>query len=96
MRVRFRQRAGQDVERAAQWYEGRLVGLGIRFISEIHRTVGQIAERPTSYPSVHRDVRRTLVSTFPFAVYYRLRDDDVVVIAVVHTTRQPRSWRQRT
>ena len=95
MHVRFRPRAEQDVERAAQWYEGRLVGLGTRFIGEIHLTVGRIAERSTAYPTTHRDVRRALVTTFPFAIYYLLRNDDVVVIAVAHTKRHERSWLQR-
>jgi plasmid stabilization system protein ParE len=93
--VRFRRRAEQEVEDAARWYDIRLAGLGLRFIDEVDRVVGEIAERPTAYPSVHRDTRRALVATFPFAVYYLVRGDTVVVVAIVHVRRHPRSWHQR-
>jgi len=94
--VQFRLRAERDVESAAQWYEAKLAGLGRRFIDEVDRAVCEIAEHPTAYPSVHRDIRRALVATFPFALYYVVRGDTLVVIAIVHTRRRPQSWRQQT
>ena len=93
MDVRFRPRAEQDVDDAAQWYEAKRAGLGLRFTNEVDRAVALIAERPTAFPPVHSDTRRALVATFPFAVYYQVRNSTVVIIAIIHTKRHPRSWR---
>lgn len=80
----------------AQWYEAKLDGLGLRFIDEVDRVLGLITELPTAYPAMHRDTRRALVPTFPFAIYYQVRSDHVVVIAIIHARRDPRSWRNRS
>jgi plasmid stabilization system protein ParE len=42
-------------------------------------------------------VRRMIVSRFPYAVFYRVEADRIVVLAVLHTARDPESWpRPRT
>jgi hypothetical protein len=33
--------------------------------------------------------------TFPYAVYFRAHDEDVVVLAALHLRRNPRVWRTR-
>jgi hypothetical protein len=32
---------------------------------------------------------------FPYAVYFRSQDDNVVVLAVLHLRRNPKVWRAR-
>jgi toxin ParE1/3/4 len=44
---------------------------------------------------VYRDVRRALVGRSPFAVFYVVQPDTVIVVAVLHTARNPRLWRNR-
>ena len=31
----------------------------------------------------------------PFAVFYRVEDDSILVIAVMHGSRHPRRWKER-
>ena len=50
MDVRFRPRAEQDVEDAAQWYEAKLDGLGLRFIDEVDRVLGLNYRAPYGVP----------------------------------------------
>lgn len=40
-------------------------------------------------------VRRALLDRFPFAVYYVPEANDLVILAVVHTARDPAFWRSR-
>jgi plasmid stabilization system protein ParE len=42
---------------------------------------------PTRYAIKFRDVRRALVRTFPYAVYFRLREDGLQIVAVLHQHR---------
>ncbi len=44
---------------------------------------------------VYRDIRRALTSRFPYAVYYRIVESDVVVFGILHTRRDPHEWQSR-
>ncbi|MEP7306286.1 MAG: type II toxin-antitoxin system RelE/ParE family toxin [Acidobacteriota bacterium] len=88
--------AEADLEGAARWYHDERAGLAERFISDIDRTFARIRERPLQFPAVSGDVRRALLDTFPFAVYFRVLEQIVIVLAVLHLRRNPKVWRGRT
>jgi plasmid stabilization system protein ParE len=46
-------------------------------------------------PAVHRHVRRALIHRFPYALYFTLAADRIEVVAVLHTRRDPTTWRRR-
>ena len=94
LHVRFE--AEQDLEAAAAWYAEQRLGLGQDFLDEILRSFQSIAEQPKRYPIVHRKTRRALVQRFPFGVFYRIEPDCIVVVAVMHGSRDPHHWKRRT
>jgi len=87
--------AEADLEDAARWYEDERAGLADRFLSDVDRTFARISERPFQFPTVSDEVRRALLHTFPYAVYFRASDETIVVLAVLHLRRNPRVWRGR-
>jgi toxin ParE1/3/4 len=91
----FRPAAAADVEDAWQWYEARREGLGDEFLDVIQATLESITAHPESAPVVHRDVRRQLLRRFPFGLFYRIVEEQVVVVACFHAKRSPRLWRSR-
>lgn len=85
-----------DVIGARDWYEAQRSGLGEEFVTALDRTVSLISRLPDSFPFVHRDIRRVLLRRFPYALYYRQRDDGTLeVIACLHTRRNPHIIRSR-
>ncbi|MSP39496.1 MAG: type II toxin-antitoxin system RelE/ParE family toxin [Deltaproteobacteria bacterium] len=46
------------------------------------------------FACVHGEVRRAIVSRFPFAVFYLVEPSRVVILRVLHTSRDPRLWPQ--
>lgn len=94
--VKVRPAAQRDIDEAARWYESQQPGLGDEFLDEFLATTSRISETPLAYPEVGRSTRRVLLQRFPFAIYYRLADDSAVVFAVMHGSRDPRRWTQRT
>jgi plasmid stabilization system protein ParE len=87
--------AEADLEDAARWYEAERDGLADRFLSDVDRTLVRVRDRPLQFPTVAGDVRRALLHTFPYAVYFRASDEIVVVFAVLHLRRNPKVWRGR-
>ena len=94
--VHFRQDAETDVADAAAWYENQSAGLGADFLDEILATCNSIAENPQMYPVLHRDTRRAVIHKFPFGLYYRVESGLVTIVAVMHGSRDPNKWQNRT
>jgi toxin ParE1/3/4 len=87
--------AEADVRDAAFWYEGKRTGLGAELTLELDALYERIVENPKQFPEVDEGVRRALVRRFPYAVYFVIREDAPIVIAVLHQHRAPEAWRRR-
>jgi plasmid stabilization system protein ParE len=87
--------AEADLENAAQWYDEERPGLAQRFLKDVDRSFVRLRERPLQFPVVAGDVRRALLHTFPYAIYFRVSDEMIVVLAVLHLRRNPKIWRGR-
>jgi plasmid stabilization system protein ParE len=95
LEVVLRPLASAEWEEAADRYEKQRAGLGAEFSAEVLRVLEVFAENPERYPVVRLDVREGLTSTFPYAIYYRVRTNRIVVIAVFHGSRNPEEWQRR-
>ena len=91
----IRPEAERDIVDAVGWYENQRRGLGDRFQKSLGRVLSQIDALPEMHRVVAKDVRRALTQPFPFAVYYRIWEGDVVVLAVLHSRRHPEHWKAR-
>jgi len=95
-RLAFRPEAQSELLDARAWYEGQRAGLGQLFAAAVEVTIDAILQNPLAYPRVHGDTRRALVQRFPYAVYFRPIEDELVVLAVMHGRRLPRRWQSRS
>lgn len=94
-RVVFRRAAKIELEDAAAWYEDRRHGLGDEFLNEVGEAIDRAVNYPERHPLVFGDVRRTVLRRFPYAVYFRQRDQALVILAVFHGRRNPLIWKRR-
>nr|VFJ56368.1 MAG: Plasmid stabilization system protein ParE [Candidatus Kentron sp. FW] len=96
MKVHLRPEAEVDIEEAATWYAQQRDGLGDEFLDEVSRAFTLLADNPCMYPIIYRDTRRALIHRFPFGVHYRVEESTIVVVAVMHGSRHPKRWKDRT
>jgi plasmid stabilization system protein ParE len=92
MRVSFHPRARDEVEEAQAWYEERSLLAAAGFLHELSQALQRIVEAPHRYPIAMHGTRRTLVERFPFNIFYRAGENEVVVVAVAHQKRRPGYW----
>lgn len=95
LRVAFGRAAKAELEEAAAWYEDRQRGLGEEFLNEIAEAIDRAASQPERHPFVREDVQRAVLRRFPYAVYFRQRDQALVILAVFHGRRNPLVWKRR-
>lgn len=91
-RLVLRRRAVQEVTKAHDWYEAQRVGLGDTFLVELERVLAVLEEQPLRFPILHATVGRALTRQFPYAILFRIRDEQVVVLSVLHHARDPARW----
>ncbi len=58
--------------------------------------MNHIQRLPRAAAVVYQDVRMTLLNRFPYALLYKVEPQQIVLLAVYHTSRDPRGWQQRT
>jgi plasmid stabilization system protein ParE len=80
---------------AVGWYEQQRPGLGTEFAAACRSALAVIRDRPQVFRLVHGDVRRVLLRRFPYAIFYRYREAELLVVAVMHERRDPRRWQER-
>lgn len=93
--VIFRRQARREFDEAGDWYEQERTGLGLEFLAEIERLIHRIASNPEQFPLLYRDVRKAVARRFPYCVYFRERNQHIVVLAIFHSARNPAVWQQR-
>ena len=92
----LRPAAAADVEEAFSWYELQRRGLGDEFLASVNEALHEVAAYPRRQAFVFRDTRRVLLKRFPYAVFYRVYPNAVVVVACMHAKCNPLRWRRRT
>ena len=94
-RLRLLPEARVEYFAAIDWYEERRHGLGAKFFEQVRRSFDQIRETPQRYPAVYLDVRKLRLKGLPYVVLYQSFEDEILVISVFHTSRNPDEWKSR-
>ena len=93
--VRVTPAAQGDIAEAFTWYENAQPDLGQRFLEAIKDATEVISANPALFAPVHKDMRRILLRVFPYALFYVVEDDAVIVLGCFHGRRDPRTWKRR-
>ena len=89
-----------EVIEAAVWYDEQRPNLGDEFLQELAGAFERIRTDPLLFGRLEQfagrdEVRRCLVSRFPYVVIYRYQPEETLVIAVSHVRRKPYYWLER-
>ncbi len=85
----------RDIETAFEWYEGEQDGLGLEFLEELRATFENILDGPFKYENLKIGIRRAFTKRFPYAVYFSVEGEIILIVAVLHTARDPAEWKRR-
>lgn len=87
-RLRTAEPAVDELREAVSWYESRRAGLGGELFDAVTEAIELIENHPEigEPPSADRRTRRTLVPRFPYQIVYRLRPDEIVIVATEGTS----------
>ncbi len=95
MKYAFHSLALEEYSEAVEYYSQKRVELAQNFIDAVESAIFRIIESPYSYAIVDQDIRRCLTRKFPYAVLYAIEDDNILILAVMHCSLNPKSWQDR-
>ena len=88
MKIKILQSAIQDLLHGRQFYEQQEEGLGSYFIDSLFSDIDSL-QILAGIHSIHFNKYRLLSRRFPFAIYYTIKDDVILIYAVLYCRQDP-------
>ena len=95
MRFQFHPAADAEFDLAVEYYEQCQSGLGLEFAEEVYATIARIIEYTEVWSPLSKNTRRCLTNRFPYGIIYRIKNNNIHIIAVANLHRQPDYWKER-
>lgn len=94
--VAFHAMAALEMKEIYSWYEERDPETAVRFNDSVNDAVERLRQDPESQPIEFKRYRWVRVRRFPYRLLFEQLDQDrVLILAVAHTSRDPRYWQDR-
>ncbi|MBF0507000.1 MAG: type II toxin-antitoxin system RelE/ParE family toxin [Nitrospirae bacterium] len=87
--LQFLSEIEEDAISGYMWYEAKSTGLGEDFLRMFYASANEIAWNPLLHPKVYQDFRRRLLRRFPYAIYFTVEDDRIIIFGLFHCARNP-------
>jgi len=95
MRVLQLKIASDELSEALIWYRERSQRVAEDLWLRVRDARRSILLYPLASPLIERRVRRFILSGFPYDLVYVVLDDEIVIVAFAHHSRQPHYWKSR-
>lgn len=95
MNWEFLRPAEEELEKAARHYNRRRKGLGRRFMEEVRKAISRVIENTEAWTPISPNARRCFLNKFPYGIIYRIEKDAILIVAVMHLSREPGYWKNR-
>lgn len=95
MEIIFLASAEDEFADAIYYYNTQSEGLGFEFAAEVKRTIERIIQYPEAWTKLSKRSRRCRTNRFPYGVIYQKREEVLLIVAVMHLSREPQAWRSR-
>jgi len=92
--LRFFPEVEDDVVAGYEWYEEKSRGLGEEFLRMFDSAVFEILRHPLLSPELDQGFRRRLLRRFPYAIYYTIESNEIIVSGFFHCARDPANIRR--
>ena len=95
MEIDFLPPAIGEFTEGISYYNAQSEGLGYEFAAEMKRTLERIVQYPDAWSNLSNRTRRCRTNRFPYGVIYQVRKDTLLIVAVMHLSREPETWKSR-
>lgn len=91
MKLRILDAASRDLIEGYRFYEKQQTGLGDYFLDSLYSDIDSLLLHAGIHALFFGQYHRALSKRFPFAIYYKVRDEQILIYAVLDCRRDP-AW----
>jgi plasmid stabilization system protein ParE len=95
MNYSFHPLAEKELEEVEKYYDNIREELGNRFRAETEMAISRILDFPNAWQRLTQNTRRRTLKTFLYGIVYRVKTDEIRILAVMHLHRKPNYWADR-
>ena len=90
-----RPKAAFELDAAFAYFEHERPGLGYAFLLAVDTAFTTLSANPEIGREIAPRIRRSLLRRFPYGVFYSLKPDTIVILAILDLRQSPRRWPRR-
>ncbi len=91
----FHPDAKQELDDAVAYYDNISREMGDAFVTEVERALNRVEKFPQAWTELSKNTRRCRIASFPYGIIYALKEQQILIVAVMHLQRQPNYWTNR-
>ncbi len=100
LKIKVSKEAGQELEKAAEWYEKEQRGLGGRLLLAFEHAVKLLEEpnpplMPVQGEAAKLGAKKLILHRFPFSIITVELNQSIIIVALAHHSRKPAYWKLR-
>ena len=88
----FNTLAEAELSDAIDDYEQGSSGRGAAFLAAVERAIADLLAYPESAPVLSGPFRKKVLTRFPYNLIYRIKGNEIRILAVAHQRRRPYYW----
>ena len=92
MTIKYSEDAILDIEQAVLWYQNIRKELSTELEHNLDNGIESICRNPDSFQKKYKNIRIYFIRKFPYGIHYLVIDEEILVLGVFHTSRNPTSW----
>jgi len=95
--VKISPEAREDLQDILGYYKKQKDGLNVRFFKMLVNAIRALSKAPFLFQVRYKNIRQAPIKKFPFWLHYIVDGDRelVIIIAVLHSSRNPHNWKER-
>ncbi len=84
-----------EITEAAIWYNFQRDGLGEEFLLALEAKFNEIKRNPYLFKIIYKNGRRAFSNRFPYGIFFITEETIIYILAIVHTSRNPKIWKRK-
>ena len=95
MKYSFHPDAEKELQKVENYYDNINQELDNRCRAETEMAISRIIDFPNAWQRLSQNTRRRALKTFLYGIVYRVKPDEIRILAVMHLHREPDYWKYR-
>ena len=93
-RIVFLPEVLNDIQEAIDWYNLKQIGLGRKFYIALKKHQSILKAKPLIFNIRYDEIHCQKIGNYPFMFHYKvdLENKKIIVLALFHTSRDPKIW----